>query len=129
MFLVMFNGAAAYQSIFASGSFVATYFGYLVTWTGRGLHFLLMGFYIFPTLCIHYTNRMGKCFENSRDLEKPIVIGAWLSMIFGIVLLVLRCTVVSTSHSYGIQLGNQQPLDVLSVMAIIASAGMCVFGV
>lgn len=129
LFLLIFNSAAAYQAIFASGSFVGTYFGYLVTWTGRGLHFLLMGLYIFPQFCAYYSTKLGKCFERSRDLEKPIIIGSWLSMIFGIVLLVLRCTVVSTNNSYGISMGSSQPMDVLSIAAIVASVGMIIFGV
>eukprot|EP00930_Biecheleria_cincta_P008746 TRINITY_DN11029_c0_g1_i1.p1 TRINITY_DN11029_c0_g1~~TRINITY_DN11029_c0_g1_i1.p1 ORF type:complete len:188 (+),score=21.62 TRINITY_DN11029_c0_g1_i1:44-565(+) len=107
LFLIFFNLAAAFASL-APDLRLTAYFGYLVTVSGKALHFLLMGFYIYPLTC----KSRSKCdpfraFDKADGVfDKLLVVGSFTSIILGIMLLVLRCTGLSSHRSIGLQGGG-----------------------
>eukprot|EP00930_Biecheleria_cincta_P008747 TRINITY_DN11029_c0_g1_i2.p1 TRINITY_DN11029_c0_g1~~TRINITY_DN11029_c0_g1_i2.p1 ORF type:complete len:334 (+),score=35.67 TRINITY_DN11029_c0_g1_i2:128-1003(+) len=132
LFLIFFNLAAAFASL-APDLRLTAYFGYLVTVSGKALHFLLMGFYIYPLTC----KSRSKCdpfraFDKADGVfDKLLVVGSFTSIILGIMLLVLRCTGLSSHRSIGLQGGGgvSVALDGFGLAAVVASIGMIVYGI
>lgn len=128
LFLVFF-GLAAAVILLARGLVPALceYFGFLTTWTGRGIYFLLMGMYLFPAMCTK--NYGNKCFTKADSvLDQLGIIAAFISFFLGIVILILRCTKLSESYNLSVS-GTARGGNPVDIAAAVASAGMCLLAV
>lgn len=133
-FLIIFNGAAACM-MFVPNVQISQYFGYLISWTGRALHFLLMGFFLYPSAnCeVYYHGRRSKdlmdCFDHAKLLNKLIIISVFLSIFLGIFFLIARCFIVQGRYNTSSSSSQAYPCDPINLMAGIASGGIVLYAV
>lgn len=121
LFLVCFGGAASVLC-FTTSAAVAASFGFLVTWSGRAVYFLLMGAYLYPVVCPrqHYA---GDCFQEKDLLVVMGVIATVASVLLGTVIAVFRCLYISETCSTDV-VGQQKTMNLLDAAAVVASAGV-----
>lgn len=124
LFCVLLNTAAALCAFKPAWPYVS-YFGYLVTWTGRACHFLYFGFLLLATVCL--SGDLVDCLEDGSVYEQVILLASVTAICLGVILLALRCTVLP-GHQLRGDTGQSIPLNALSGCAAIASVGIVIFG-
>jgi hypothetical protein len=129
--IFMFNAAAAIVCLHPASEFSA-YFGYLQTWTGRALHFLMMGFYLYPlgaTGCPSgFDKDISGCYSRVSDFHKVVLVAAITSIVLGTILLVQGCCLHTGGEPYKLNCGYGVVVDLLGLCSAIASVGLLVYG-
>eukprot|EP00415_Alexandrium_ostenfeldii_P001045 UN1045 len=125
-FLILFGAAAAIICLTGEQS-VTSRFGFLATWSGRGVYFLLMGFYVFPATCPWGLDILH-CLKQGELLGQCGVVAAITSIVLGIVILILRCVRIREDCS-GNVLGQARAMQGLDYACAAASVGMLLLGV
>eukprot|EP00927_Polykrikos_kofoidii_P082266 TRINITY_DN8134_c0_g1_i2.p1 TRINITY_DN8134_c0_g1~~TRINITY_DN8134_c0_g1_i2.p1 ORF type:complete len:280 (-),score=30.30 TRINITY_DN8134_c0_g1_i2:61-900(-) len=127
LFLIIFGVASAVMLILGSNSCppFTKKFGFLWTWRGRGLFYLVMGCYVLPSVCPRYNN-LERCLDNDNLFWKCAVIAAFGSIIFGVVVLILCCAGrIIDVHSTEI-VGRRMQTTLVHILCAIASVGMLI---
>ena len=118
-FLIFFNVVKALVVIYPESEY-PKYFGYLSSWVGRGLHFLLMAFYLYPSVCYNSSWSTGECFGHVDILGKVCLICIFLTIILGLFFLFGRFLV--GGHDWRSVSSENRKLDPLAVLTLVASA-------
>eukprot|EP00927_Polykrikos_kofoidii_P082265 TRINITY_DN8134_c0_g1_i1.p1 TRINITY_DN8134_c0_g1~~TRINITY_DN8134_c0_g1_i1.p1 ORF type:complete len:303 (-),score=38.43 TRINITY_DN8134_c0_g1_i1:9-848(-) len=125
LFLIIFGVASAVMLILGSNSCppFTRKFGFLVTWRGRGWFYVVMGCYIFATVCPEH-NDLKRCFDHEDLFWKCAVIAPFCSILFGLVILVLCCAGRINEASSTEIVGRRLQTSLVHIFCAIASVGM-----
>mmetsp|Transcript_71031 Transcript_71031/g.201297 ORF Transcript_71031/g.201297 Transcript_71031/m.201297 type:complete len:276 (+) Transcript_71031:107-934(+) len=123
LFLIFFGMAGAILCAAKSQS-MASSFGFLVTWSGRWVFFLVMGLYLYPVVC---PKTLKSCFSNSHWVTQLGIAATIASIVLGVLILILRCTTISESFSSDM-IGQRRQTNIVDIASMVASIGMLILG-
>jgi len=125
LFLIFFGLAASFMCYAKDTDFGAWFF-FLYTWVGKGIFFIVMGFFLDMQFC---PGTHDKCLDFSKDVFHPIgVIVSWGSVIFGVVILIKSLAGHFVDRcSYTVS--GSREINLVEISAAVASVGMILIGV